>query len=72
MLRLLGVLVLLAAVVIGLGYYLGWFRITADRTDQNTNITIQVDQEQMEEDRKKVQEKLEEVGRKAKEKVSPP
>jgi Tfp pilus assembly protein PilO len=45
MARLLLVLVLVAACVIGLGFYLGWFTVT-------------VDQLKMQEDKNKVQEKL--------------
>jgi hypothetical protein len=63
------VLVLLVAGVVGLGFYLGWFRLSTDRTEQKTNITITVDQDKIREDEEKAKEKVQEAGQKVKEKT---
>jgi len=47
------VLVLLVACVVGLGFYLGWFLLSADSEGQKTNITITVDQDKIREDEEK-------------------
>ena len=67
--RFLVVLVLLVACVAGLGFYLGWFRLSADSEGQKTNITITVDQEKIREDEEKAKEKVQEVGQKVKERT---
>jgi Flp pilus assembly protein TadB len=67
--RLLFVLVVLVAGVAGLGFFLGWFQLSTDRTEQKTNITITVDQDKIQEDEKKAKEKIQEVEKKVKDKV---
>jgi hypothetical protein len=67
--RFLIVLLLLVAGIVGLGYYLGWFRLSTDRTDQKTNITITVDQEKIREDEAKAKEKVQEAGQKVKARI---
>jgi hypothetical protein len=70
--RLLVVVVLLVVAVVGLGFYLGFFRFSSTGTDDKTNITITVDQEKIKEGKEKVQEKAEELGREIKERTSTP
>ena len=65
--RFFVVLVLLVAGVVGLGFYLDWFRLSTDRTDQKTNITITVDQDKIRQDEEKAKEKVQEAGQKVKE-----
>lgn len=36
-------LVLVAACVVGLGFYLGWFSLGSDSSDGKTNVTFTVD-----------------------------
>ena len=47
--RLIFVLLLLAAGVVGLGFYQGWFSFSTESADKKTNITITVDQEKIKE-----------------------
>ena len=70
--RFLVVFLLLVAGVVGLGFYLGWFRLSTDHTDQKTNITISVDQDKIQEDKEKAKEKLQGVGERVKGKVAAP
>jgi hypothetical protein len=67
--RFLAVVAILLAAVGCLGFYLGWFHLSTDRSDQKTNITITVDKEKIKEDKEKAVEKVEGVGEKVKEKV---
>jgi hypothetical protein len=65
--RLFVLLLMTVACIVGLGFYLGWFRLSTDRTDQKTNITISVDPDKIREDEEKAKEKVLEAGRKVKE-----
>jgi hypothetical protein len=56
--RLLTVLVLLVACVVGLGYYLGWFRFESESSDGTTHITLTVEQKKIQEDEKKAVERV--------------
>jgi len=68
MTRFLGALVLLALVIIGLGWYLGWFHFsTTTGDDQKTHINITVDQDKIRGDEEKAKERLRDIGQKAKE-----
>jgi hypothetical protein len=64
--RFLVALLLLVVGAIGLGFYLGWFRLSTNRTDQKTNITITIDQDKIREDEKKAKDKVQEAGQKVK------
>ena len=68
--RLLVVFVLLAAGVVGLGFYLGWFHFTTGGTDANPSATITVDQDKIKADKEKAAEKVQDLGEKAKDKAS--
>jgi hypothetical protein len=70
--RLLLVLVLLAAVVAGLGFCRGWFRLSTGEADGKTSATVTVDRQKIEQDTEKAEEKVQEVGRQLKEKVNAP
>jgi cell division protein FtsX len=63
------VLVLLVTCGVGLGFYLGWFRLSADREGQKTNVTISVDQEKIRKDEEKAKEKVQQAGQKVKERT---
>jgi hypothetical protein len=67
--RSLVVLVLLLAGVVGLGFYLGWFHLATESTARQTNITVTVDRDKIQEDKDRAQEKVQEAGRKLKEKT---
>jgi hypothetical protein len=68
--RLLIVLVLLVAAVIGLGFYQGWFHFSMSGTDGRTNATLTVDQEKIEADKEQAKKKVQELEQKVKEKTS--
>ena len=70
--RLIFVLLLLAAGVVGLGFYQGWFSFSTETADKKTNITITVDQEKIKEDKEKAQNKVQDVGHQVKDKVATP
>jgi hypothetical protein len=70
--RLFVALVLVAAGVVALGFYQGWFQLSEDKTDQKTNITITIDQDKIKEDRDKAKARLQQAGETAKEKVATP
>jgi len=67
--RLLVVLVLLVAAVVGLGFYLGWFRFSTGGTDAHPSATITVDPDKIKADKEAAQEKVKDLGEKAKEKT---
>lgn len=59
MYRLIVVLGLIVVCVVGAGFYFGYFRIGSDSTDGTTHITLTVEQKKIQEDEKKVIEKVE-------------
>jgi predicted negative regulator of RcsB-dependent stress response len=71
MTRLLGVLVLLAVGILGLGFYLGWFQLARDSQDQKTNVTFTVDQDKIREDADQAKEKVQGIGHQLKERTGP-
>jgi predicted negative regulator of RcsB-dependent stress response len=71
MLRFLGLLVVLAVVVIGVGFYLGWFHVTSEQTGERTHTTLTVDQDKIREDEERAKSKLQDFGRKIKESTKP-
>lgn len=52
------VLLLVVIGIVGLAIYLGWFRVSSNSTDSKANVTITVDKDKIEADRKKTQEKV--------------
>ena len=68
--RFLFVLVLFGAGAVGLGFYQGWFHIESDKADGKSNITLSMDRDRFQEDRKTAQEKVHDVGNKIKDKVT--
>jgi hypothetical protein len=61
--------VLLAAITIGLGFYLGWFEFSRGGGDEKAKPTITVDQQKIKADMDRAKEKAEEVMKKARESV---
>ena len=68
--RLVFVLILVAAGIVGLGFYQRWFQIGSDKADGKSNVTLSVDTDKFQEDRKTAQEKVQDVGNKIKDKVT--
>jgi len=67
--RLLVVVVLLVAGIVGLGFYRGWFRLSTDNTDPNLNATITVDQDKIQADKEKAEDKVQDLGQKPRKKT---
>jgi uncharacterized protein (UPF0333 family) len=65
---LLFVLVLIAAGIVGLGFYLGWFHIGSDHKDGKSDVTLSVDKDKFEKDRKAAEERVQDVVKKSKDK----
>ena len=60
--KLLLVLVLAAACVIGLGFYLDWFSIsTTKETPGKTGVNVTIDQDKIKSDAERAQEKAKDV-----------
>jgi predicted negative regulator of RcsB-dependent stress response len=70
MIRMLGVLVLIVAVVLGLGFYLGWFHFSSGSDSRNAHVTVSVDKGQIQEDKDKAVDKVKDLEQRAKNKVA--
>jgi predicted negative regulator of RcsB-dependent stress response len=70
MMKFLGVLVVLAVIVLGVGYYLNWFQFSTASQGDKGSLTLEVDKQKIEADKQKAQEKLKGLGNKSKD--SPP
>ena len=69
--RIVFVLVLLIAVVGGLGFYLGWFTLTTQTTaDGKSNVTVTVDKDKIHDDKEKAKDKAKEIGHDVKDKAA--
>lgn len=71
--RALIVLILLVAVVIvGTGFYRGWFAFKSDSADKKSNVTFSVDTEKFQADRNSAVASAQNLGRQIKDKVAGP
>ncbi|MDB5321423.1 MAG: hypothetical protein JWN40_3054 [Phycisphaerales bacterium] len=69
--RLFVLLVLVAAGVACLGFYLGWFQLTTETTsDGKSNITVTVDKDKIHDDKQKAEDKAKSIERDVKEKTA--
>jgi hypothetical protein len=69
MLRFLIVPALFLAVVLGLGFYLGWLGFSTVNANQETIINMTLDKDKIREDAEKAKEKVHEAGPKMKERI---
>jgi hypothetical protein len=69
MARFIGVLVIIALLIAGFGYYRGWFHIGTTNEGDKTNINIGVDTQKIREDEHKAEEGLRKLGTKASDEV---
>lgn len=60
--RLLFVLIVLMACVVGAGFYQGWFGITTDGTGSLHRITLTVDEDKIKADEKRIKDQLPAMG----------
>jgi hypothetical protein len=70
--RLMIVLALVVAVVVGLGFYRQWFSVASDKADDKSNVTLRADSAKFKNDEKKVVAKVKALGTRAKDKVIAP
>jgi hypothetical protein len=71
MVRMILVIVLIAAVVAGIGFYRGWFHFSSDSGSNNAKVTVSVDKDKIEEDKDKAVDKMQDLGKQAEDKVTP-
>jgi hypothetical protein len=64
------ILVLIVAGIIGMGFYRGWFTVSSDSQGDTRNITVSVDKEKIREDKDKAVEKVQDLEQRAKAKVA--
>jgi hypothetical protein len=68
--RLLIVLVLVVAAIVGLGFYQGWWRLSTGGTDGTANPSVTVNKEKIEQDKERAKEKVQELEQKVREKTN--
>ena len=62
--RFFVVLIVLVAVVAAIGFYRGWFDVSWNKTDGKGQLTGTVNEDKIEEDKKKALEKVHDLGNK--------
>lgn len=67
----LSLLILIVIVGVAIGFYLGWFRVSAGDNEGKPAVTITVDKEKIEADKDKAVDKVQDLGNKAADKVTP-
>lgn len=70
--RLLFVLVLVAVGVVGLGFYREWFHVGSDKDDGKSNLTLSVDTDKIQEDRKTAVANVQDLGRQIQDRIAGP
>jgi len=70
MTRMLGVFVLIVAVVVGLGFYMGWFHFSSGSDGNGAHVTVSMDKGQIQKDKDKAVDKVQDLGQQAKDKVA--
>ena len=64
MIRLLGILVVLAALITGIGYYRGWFHAESGDTSGQHTVTVTVDKDKISQDKASAQQEVQDLGHK--------
>jgi len=62
--RFLTVLVVLGAIVAGVGFYRGWFHVTSDGSAGKPAVTVTVDKEKIQQDKNDAQKKVQDLKQK--------
>jgi len=68
--RLLFLILLIGVGIIGLGFYRGWFQVGSDSADGKSNVTLSVNKDKFQDDKKEAVADVQGLGHKAKEKVA--
>ena len=64
--KLLGTLTILVLIIVGFGFYRGWFGFAADDQPGQTNVEITVDKEKIRQDAKAASQKAHELAERSK------
>jgi hypothetical protein len=67
--RLFALVVIIAVCVAGLGFYRGWFNLSTEGSDHETDMTISVDRAKIRGDEEKVENSVRDLGKKPTEKI---
>ncbi len=70
MIRMLLVLVLIVAVVAGLGFYMGWFHFSSSSDSRDAHVTVSVDKGRIQEDKDKAVDTGKDLGQQVKDEVA--
>jgi hypothetical protein len=70
--RLFLVIVLVAAGVVVLGFYRGWFGFASENVDNKVHMSVTVDKDKIQEDEKNSAKKVQDLGHQVKDKVAGP
>jgi hypothetical protein len=62
-------LALVVVVIVGIGFYQGWFQVGSDNAKGKSDVTLSVDKDKIKEDGKTAVAKLEDVGHQIKDKI---
>lgn len=64
MIRFLGVLVVLLAIVAGIGYYRGWFHTESRGANGQDSVTVTVDKDKINQDKASAEQQVSDLGHK--------
>jgi hypothetical protein len=70
--RFFGGLLILAVLVICLGFYLGWFSLSTDQDSHQSKVTVTVDRDKIREDEERAKDKMQELRKKVTDKTAKP
>ena len=61
MIRVLGILVVLFAIVAGIGYYRGWFHTDSQTADGHSAVTVTVDKDKINQDKTSAEQQVQDL-----------
>jgi len=64
MMRLLGILVVLFAVIASIGYYRGWFHAGSTDANGQQTVTVTVDKDKLDQDKASAKQEVQDLGHK--------
>lgn len=70
--RFFFVAAIVAAGIVGIGFYQGWFHVGSDKADGKANVTLSLDTDKVKEDGKTAVANVQDVGRQIKDKIAGP
>ncbi len=61
MIRFFGMIVFLCVLIAGVGYYRGWFRAATSDTTGQSNVTVTVDKNKLDQDKASAQQQVQDL-----------